>query len=69
MWEPEQLHSAVIKLTETLGIGLGKVAQPLRVAVTGSSASPAIDMTLSLLGRDKTLSRLAKAIKFIEGLN
>ncbi|WP_157203569.1 hypothetical protein [Methylomicrobium agile] len=35
---------------------MGKVAQPLRVAVTGTAVSPAIDVTLALLGKGKTLS-------------
>ena len=44
----------------------GKIAQPLRVAVTGSGVSPSIDVTLQLLGRDKTLSRLERALELIE---
>jgi glutamyl-tRNA synthetase len=45
-----------------LGVGLGKVAQPLRVAVTGSAISPPIDLTLALVGRERTLARLDGAI-------
>jgi glutamyl-tRNA synthetase len=44
------------------GVGLGKLAQPVRVAVTGSSASPGIFETLELLGRDRTVRRLARAL-------
>ena len=44
-------------------IGLGKVAQPLRVAVTGTAVSPPIDATLALLGRDRTLQRLDLAAR------
>jgi glutamyl-tRNA synthetase len=41
---------------------LGKIAQPVRVAVTGSSVSPPIDATLALLGRERTLTRLDAGI-------
>ncbi len=44
------------------GVGLGKVAQPIRVAVSGGSVSPPIDVTLEILGRDTTLQRLDRAI-------
>jgi glutamyl-tRNA synthetase len=50
-------------------LGLGKVAQPLRVAVCGSAISPAIDITLSLLGKEKTLARIQRAISHIINLN
>lgn len=69
IWEREALHSVVINLAESTGLGLGKVAQPLRVAICGSGNSPAIDMTLALLGKAKTLNRLEQAIKYIKGLN
>jgi glutamyl-tRNA synthetase len=44
------------------GVGLGKIAQPLRVAVTGSAVSPPIDATLALLGRKRALARLDAGI-------
>jgi glutamyl-tRNA synthetase len=59
----------VLNVAETLSLGLGKVAQPLRVAVCGSAVSPAIDVTLSLLGKEKTLNRLQKAIEHIKSVN
>lgn len=65
-WQPEQLHQAVIETAEQLGVKLGKVAQPLRVALSGTSVSPPIDVTLHLLGRDKTLQRIQRAIDYIE---
>ena len=65
-WEPEALHQVVIETSEYLELKLGKVAQPLRVAITGTSVSPSIDVTLALLGRDKTLIRIDRAIKKIE---
>jgi glutamyl-tRNA synthetase len=45
---------------EGKALGLGKIAQPLRVAVTGGTVSPPIDATLELLGRGRTLARLAR---------
>ncbi|WP_349431573.1 glutamate--tRNA ligase [Methylomarinum sp. Ch1-1] len=64
-WQGEKLHQIVLDTAEQLELGLGKVAQPLRVAVTGAGVSPGIDVTLALLGREKTLARIEKAIEFI----
>ena len=68
-WQGEQLHQCVLDLAETMELKLGKVAQPLRVAVCGIGMSPGIDVTLSLLGREKTLSRVQRAIKYIKNLH
>jgi len=65
VWEAETLHQIVLSAAEQLQLGLGKVAQPLRVAVCGSGVSPAIDITLALLGKEKTLDRIQRAILFI----
>ena len=65
-WNGEVLHQIVLDLTEELDLKLGKVAQPLRVAVTGAGMSPSIDVTLELIGRDRCLSRIAKAIDYIQ---
>jgi glutamyl-tRNA synthetase len=69
VWEREPLHETVINLADKMALGLGKVAQPLRVAVCGSAMSPGIDITLSLLGKETTLARIQKAIKYVQGLN
>lgn len=66
VWNGEKLHQIVLDTAEGLELKLGKVAQPLRVAVSGAGVSPGIDVTLSLLGRDKTLSRMSRAIEFIK---
>lgn len=68
VWDGEKLHQIVLDTAERLELKLGKVAQPLRVAVSGAGVSPAIDVTLSLLGREKTLARMARAIEYIKGL-
>ncbi len=58
-WTSASVHACVQGLAEAKGLGLGKIAQPLRVAVTGNTISPPIDLTLELLGRQRTLARLA----------
>ncbi len=57
-WSRVTVHSALEALAAEQAVGLGKVAQPLRVAVTGGTVSPPIDLTLELLGRERSLSRL-----------
>ena len=49
------------------GVGLGRVAQPVRVAVAGGSVSPPIDATLAILGREEALARLERAIAHARG--
>ena len=61
-WSAAALNDVLNTLAAELGVGLGKIAQPLRVAVTGSAVSPPIDATLALLGRERTLARLDAAI-------
>ena len=60
-WQGEALHEALQALGEARQLKLGKIAQPLRVALTGSAASPSIDVTLELVGRERTLARLQRA--------
>ena len=62
-WSAAAIHTALNDLATELQTGLGKVAQPLRVAVAGSAVSPPIDATLALLGRDRTLARIEAALK------
>ncbi len=64
-WTAEALHAAVNGFAEGRGLGLGKVAQPIRVAVAGMAVSPPIDQTLFLLGRARTLARLQAAVDTI----
>jgi len=61
-WEASAIHAALNDLAAALQSGLGKVAQPVRVAVTGTPVSPPIDTTLELLGRDRTLFRIDAAL-------
>jgi glutamyl-tRNA synthetase len=57
-WTTKAIHAALNELAASLQAGLGKIAQPVRVAVTGTAVSPPIDATLALLGRERTLGRL-----------
>ncbi len=64
-WREEAIHRVVQETVEQQGVGFGKVGQPLRLAVTGHGKSPSIDVTLALLGKERTLQRLQKAIAMI----
>jgi glutamyl-tRNA synthetase len=64
-WQPEPLEEVVKVVSEAAGVGMGKVAQPIRVAVTGGTASPGIGQTLELLGRQETLFRIDAALASI----
>jgi glutamyl-tRNA synthetase len=57
-WDRDAIHTVLNELATQLGAGLGKIAQPVRVAVTGTAVSPPIDVTLALLGRIRTLARI-----------
>jgi glutamyl-tRNA synthetase len=61
-WDAEALEAALRELAQSRGIGAGALFQPLRVALTGSSASPGIFDVLVLLGRDVSLRRLDAAL-------
>jgi glutamyl-tRNA synthetase len=62
-WQRVTLHDAVAESVAELGVGFGKVAMPLRVAVTGGAPSPDLDLTLYLIGRDATIRRVDRAIE------
>ncbi|MBK1717967.1 glutamate--tRNA ligase [Thiocystis violacea] len=64
-WTPEQLKRVVERITEELAVNMGKVAQPLRVAIVGRAASPGIEETLMLVGKEATLRRIDKALVYI----
>ena len=61
-WSAAALHGLLQSFAEARGLGLGKVAQPLRVAVTGGTVSPPIDATLALLGQERVVARLGRAL-------
>ena len=65
-WNAPAIHEAIVSTAESLELNMGKLAQPLRVAVTGSGVSPSIDVTVQLIGKPRTLSGIDKALKYIE---
>jgi glutamyl-tRNA synthetase len=64
-WTAETVHAAINSAAESLGLGMGKVGMPLRVAVTGGGNSPSLDVTLALIGKSRCLARLELALAFI----
>jgi glutamyl-tRNA synthetase len=62
-WSISAIHQVIQSIAEKNSISLGKIAQALRVAVTGDAVSPPIDATLFHLGREKVLQRLARVLK------
>lgn len=67
-WQAETVQSAVQSVVDENEVGFAKVAQPVRIAVTGGTMSPSIDATLSLLGRDASLKRLRDGLLAFEAL-
>ena len=65
-WSEEGIDRAIRQSAEAHGLNLGKLGQPIRVAVTGGPVSPPIDVTVALIGRERTLSRLDDAVRLIE---
>jgi glutamyl-tRNA synthetase len=62
-WKVEAIHAAIEAAAASIGEGMGKIAQPLRVALTGTQVSPSIDHTAFLTGRDEALRRIEAALK------
>ena len=62
-WSAAAINGTLNALATELQVGLGKIAQPVRVAVTGTAVSPPIDATLALLGRERSLARLDAALR------
>ena len=63
-WEENALKDTIVQVCENLKLKLNKVGPPLRVAITGSSMSPSLEVTLKLIGRERSLARILKAIEF-----
>ncbi|MEM7401679.1 MAG: glutamate--tRNA ligase [Pseudomonadota bacterium] len=64
-WSTDNIHAEIKLTADQLGLRMGKVAPPLRLAVTGGADSPSIDLTLCLLGKVKTFNRIDHAIETI----
>lgn len=59
-WEPGAIHQAISEIAQLKALNMGKIAQPLRVAVTGGTVSPPIDSTLYYLGRETVQKRITE---------
>lgn len=64
-WSLENLHKAIDDTATELDVGMGKVGMPLRVAITGAGQSPALDVTLKLIGKTRCVQRISEAVKFV----
>jgi glutamyl-tRNA synthetase len=67
--ERENVHQLIQQLAETRGEPLVKIAQPIRVALTGRTVSPPIDEVMEVLGKGEVIKRLHKAIEYIKRVN
>ena len=64
-WSAEAAHGVIEHVCEAAGEGMGKLAQPIRILLSGGSISPPIDVTLGLLGREESLRRLRDGIEIL----
>jgi glutamyl-tRNA synthetase len=66
VWHRDAIHQAMTAVAADTGLGFGKIGQPVRVAVTGGTVSPPIDVTLELIGRTRVMARLRRAIRRLD---
>jgi glutamyl-tRNA synthetase len=66
-WDANTLEDALRTLAEARSTTAGKIFQPLRVALTGLTASPGIFDVLVMLGRERSLARIDEAVRYLEG--
>jgi len=65
-WTQEGIAKSIENVAESFEINMGKLGQPIRVAVTGGAVSPPIDVTVWLVGKERTLKRLDHALDLIK---
>ena len=66
-WQPESIHAMIETVAQTYQLKLGQLAQPLRIAVTGSTVSPPIDKTVYLIGQKRTIERIQHILTQVGG--
>jgi glutamyl-tRNA synthetase len=66
-WRYDALDAAIKSYCEQKSLGLGKVAQPIRVAVSGTMVSPPIFESLEFLGKERTLARIKRCLEIVSG--
>ena len=67
-WRAEAIHACIYAVADEFDLKLGKIAQPLRIAVTGGSVSPSIDLVVALVGKTRTLARMERTRAVLEQL-
>lgn len=65
-WQQSTIHAVVKSTADAMSLKMGKVAMPLRMAVTGGTPSPGLDLTLYLVGKTRSLQRISMALEYIE---
>ena len=65
-WTKEGIAGSIEEVAKSFDINMGKLGQPIRVAVTGGAVSPPIDVTVWLIGKERTLKRLDHALDLIK---
>jgi len=68
-WNQQAIHDIVHGVAEELELKMGKVGMPLRIAMTGGQPSPSIDTTIYLLGKERAIRRIDKALDYINNQN
>ncbi|QCO68176.1 glutamate--tRNA ligase [Luteimonas yindakuii] len=64
-WNVDAINAALHATAESLGLGMGRIAQPMRVAITGTQVSPDIGHTVYLAGREEALRRIDAALAMV----
>lgn len=66
LWGKEAIHKVIADVAEIFNLKIGKVAQPLRILMTGGTVSPPIDTTILMIGQEKAISRLDSMLEQVE---
>jgi glutamyl-tRNA synthetase len=64
-WTPATIHTLVNDVAQSQGLELGKLAQPVRIALTGKAVSPPIDVSLHVVGKERSVRRLNAALGYL----
>jgi len=64
-WTDKVLQQAIQDTADELNVGMGKIGMPLRVAITGAGQSPSLEITLRLIGKERSIARITRALDFI----
>ncbi len=59
---PSDYHDAMQELVDEMGIGFGKIGQPLRVALLGKASGPGLDVVMAIIGKNETILRIKNAL-------